>query len=137
MTSISGTVPKFSTGVTDIGEPVTELRLGGDGPIDQRLLGPDPHDSSPGSHADQRTQAEHLEGVGEDVTVGPGVLVGQAHHRPGRRIVGDRLRQPPTGDLVADSPSHQLLDQQLADVAAAVEANVDHQSPGMSTDDFQ
>ena len=65
-------------------------------PSTSSVARPDADDAAPGARADQRADAHQLEAVREDVAVGAGVLVGQRHHRPGRRLRRVGLRAGPS-----------------------------------------
>src|SRR5207253_21662 len=111
----------------DVGEPEGVLRLGGEAPVHQGVAGGGADDAAPRPLAHDRPEAGQLEAVGEDVFVGPGVLVGYGHQRPGRVVGLVAVVLAPAADVVADAAPGQLLQHQLAVVAAAVEADVDDQ----------
>ncbi len=59
------------------GAPPAELGLGGHAAVDERFIRANAGDPTPGARADQGAKFERAESVGEDVPIGPGMLVDQ------------------------------------------------------------
>ena len=81
-------------------EPERVLGLRRDRPVGEPQLRRDPNYPAPRASADDRSQAERLERLGEDVSVRARPLIGDRHHRSGNR----RLRDIPPGRAISRCP---------------------------------
>jgi hypothetical protein len=72
--------------------------------------------------------------VREDVTVAASVLIGYRNHWSRWRIVRHRLDPEPTALIVAASSARKLFEQEAANVATAIVADVDDQSVAIEFD---
>src|SRR3974390_2796319 len=102
-----------------------ELGRGHIAAVDQRNVAANAAYTSPGALANQRTEFVHLEKVAEEITVGGGIVVGDASHVSIEDVVRLGVGRPIAGRSHAGEHAPQPLEDKLVDEASSVVTDIE------------